>query len=94
MVVAMALAAPGLGLLGPAAGRREPSRAAPSALLVAGLLAVLAGPAAGGPAGTALTAAGAILALVAARRILPPGMLALRPGLPIAAMALLCCSFA
>lgn len=106
LVVAMALVAPGLGLLGPvaarqqpgvagpSAGRQQPDVAGPSLLLVAGLLAVLAGPAAGGPAGIGLTVAGAVLAAVTVRRILPPGMLTMRPGLPVATTALLCCAFA
>jgi hypothetical protein len=47
-----------------------------------------------GPAGVALTVAGAVLAAVTVRRIMPPGMLTMRAGLPVATMALFCCAFA
>ncbi len=89
----MILVAPNLGLLAPAVGRGDRNVAGPSLLLVAALVAVLAGPVASGQAGVALSAAGAVLAAVAVRRIMPPGMLAMRPGLPAATMALFCRAF-
>jgi MFS family permease len=94
LAVAMALAGPNLGLLGPATGRSERGIAGASVLLVAGLLAVLAGPAVGGAAGIALTTAGIAVAALTVRRILPPGLLAMRAGLPVATMAVSCCAFA
>ena len=107
LVLAMVLVAPGLALLRPAAGGRdratatgadtdepEPGITGPSLVLVAGLLAVLAGPSEGGAAGIALAAAGAVAAALAARRIMPRGMLAGRPGLPAATLAMFCCAFA
>ena len=39
-------------------------------------------------------AAGVAVAAAAVRRIMPRGMLAMRPGLPVATMALFCCAFA
>jgi MFS family permease len=93
LAAAMILVAPGLGLLKPASGPPERSVVGPSLVLLAGLLAVLDGPAAGGPAGIAAAAAGAVAAGAAATRIMPPGTLALRPGLPAATMALFCCAF-
>jgi predicted MFS family arabinose efflux permease len=94
LVAAMVLIAPGLGLLRPAA--RPPGRGVtgPSVVLLAGLLAALAGPTAGGPAGIALAAGGAVAAGIATARIMPPGTLVLRPGLPAATMAMFCCTFA
>jgi MFS family permease len=94
LVAAMVLVAPGLGLLRPASGPPERSVVGPSLVLLAGLLGALAGPAAGGPAGIALAAAGAVAAGAATTRIMPPGTLALRPGLPAATMAMFCCAFA
>jgi MFS family permease len=72
----------------------EPGVTRPSLVLVAGLLAVLAGPSDGGAAGIVLAAVGAVAAAVAARRIMPRGMLAARPGLPAATLAMFCCAFA
>jgi MFS family permease len=94
LAVAMVLVAPNLGLLRPSADRPERGVAGPSLLLLAGLLAVVAGPTEGGQAGIALAVAGAVLAAVAVRRIMPAGMLTMRPGLPAATMAMFCCSFA
>ena len=94
LAVAMVLVAPNLGLLRPSADRPERGVAGPSLLLLAGLLAVVAGPTEGGPAGIALAVAGAVLAAVAVRRIMPAGTLTMRPGLPAATMAMFCCSFA
>jgi MFS family permease len=105
--LALILVAPGLGLLRPAAGRGEavvaagagPARPEPgvtgsSLVLVAGLLAVVPGPSEGGAAGGGLAAVGAVAAVAAARRIMPRGMLAARPGLPAATLAMFCCAFA
>jgi MFS family permease len=98
LAVAMILVAPGLGLLRPRADHPAdgPERGVvgPSLLLLAGLLGLLAGPAEGGPAGVAAAAGGAALAVASVRRIMPRGMLAMRPGLPVATMALFCCAFA
>jgi MFS family permease len=98
LAVAMVLIAPGLGLLEPRARSPEdlPERGVvgPSLILLAGLLAVLAGPAEGGPAGFATAVAGGAVAVAAVRRIMPRGMLAMQPGLPVATMALFCCAFA
>ena len=94
LAVAMVLAGPNLGLLRPSAERPERGVAVPSLLLLAGLLAVVAGPTEGGPAGIVLAVAGAVLAAVAVRRIMPKGTLTMRPGLPVATMAMFCCSFA
>jgi MFS family permease len=106
LALALILVAPGLGLLGPHVGgageeaseadtgRPEPGVTGPSVVLVAGLLAVVAGPSEGGAAGFGLAAAGAIAAVAAARRIMPRGMLAARPGLPAATLAMFCCAFA
>ncbi len=103
LAVAMAMVLPNLGLLRPATGRpgdsdarpaAGPSVVLPSMLLVAGLLAALVGPAEGGPAGAAVAVAGAALAAAAIRKIMPPGMLVLRRGLPAVTMAVFCCSFA
>jgi predicted MFS family arabinose efflux permease len=41
-----------------------------------------------------LAVAGAVLAAAAVRRIMPKGTLTMRPGLPVATMAMFCCSFA
>jgi hypothetical protein len=98
LVVAMVLVGPGLGLLKPRPGGRaggpERGMVGPSMLLVAGLLAVLGGPAEGGLAGAVVAVAGGVAAVAAVRRIMPRGMLAMRPGLPVATMALFCCTFA
>jgi MFS family permease len=98
LVVAMVLVAPGLGLLKRRPGGRAdgPERhvVGPSMLLLAGLLAVLGGSAEGGLAGAVVTVAGGVVAVAAVRRIMPRGMLAMRPGLPVATMALFCCVFA
>ena len=98
LVVAMVLVGPGLGLLKPRPGGRaggpERGMVGPSMLLVAGLLAVLGGPAEGGLAGAVVAVAGGVVAVAAVRRIMPRGMLAMRPGLPVATMALFCCTFA
>ncbi len=94
LAVAMVLVGPNLGLLRPTGERPERGVAGPSLLLLAGLLAVVAGPAWGGPAGIALAVAGAVLAAAAVRRIMPAGTLTMRPGLPVATMAMFCCSFA
>jgi MFS family permease len=107
LVLAMILVAPGLGLLRPSDGdrdgatatgadkeAREPGVTGPSLVLVAGLLAVLAGPSEGGVAGIGLAAVGAVAAAGAARRIMPRGMLIARPGLPAATLAMFCCAFA
>jgi MFS family permease len=98
LVVAMVLVGPGLGLLKPRPGGRaggpERGMVGPSMLLVAGLLAVLGGPAEGGLAGAVVAVAGGVAAVAAVRRIMPLGMLAMRPGLPVATMALFCCTFA
>lgn len=94
LVVAMALVAPGLSLLPPVSGRAEHRVVGPSMMLVAGLLAVLGGLAASGPIGFAAAVAGAVGAVTAARRIMPPGMLVLRRGVPAVTMAVFCCSFA
>ena len=63
-------------------------------LLLAGLLAVLGGSAEGGPAGAVVAVGGVVVAVAAVRRIMPRGMLTMRPGLPVATMALFCCGFA
>lgn len=94
LAAAMVLAGPNLGLLRPSAERPERGITGPSLLLLAGLLAVVAGPTEGGPAGIALAVAGAVLAAVTVRRIMPKGTLTMRPGLPAATMAMFCCSFA
>jgi MFS family permease len=98
LVVAMVLIAPGLGLLKgrPSGAADGPERGVVGAslLLLAGLLAVLAGSAEGGPAGSVVAVGGVVVAVAAVRRIMPPGMLAMRPGLPVATMALFCCAFA
>jgi len=98
LVVAMVLIAPGLGLLKPRSGvpADGPERgvAGPSLLLLAGLLAVLGGSAEGGPAGAVVAVGGVVVAVAAVRRIMPRGMLTMRPGLPVATMALFCCGFA
>jgi MFS family permease len=98
LVVAMVLVAPGLGLLKPRPGGRaggaERGVVGPSMLLLAGLLAVLGGSAEGGVAGAVVTVAGGVVAVAAVRRIMPRGMLAMRAGLPVATMALFCCTFA
>jgi MFS family permease len=98
LAVAMVLVAPGLGLLKPRPGGLAdgPGRGVvgPSLLLLAGLLAVLAGPAEGGPAGIVVAVSGGALAVASVRRIMPRGMLTMRPGLPVATMALFCCAFA
>jgi MFS family permease len=107
LALALILVAPGLGLLGPRVGgrageeateadtgRAEPGVTGPSVVLVAALLAVVAGPSEGGAAGIGLAAAGAVAAVAAARRIMPRGMLAARPGLPAATLAMFCCAFA
>lgn len=92
---AMVLVLPNLALLRPAASQPEGrSVVLPSVLLVAGLLAALAGSAEGGPAGVAVAVAGVALAAAAIRRIMPPGMLRLRRGTPAITMAVFCCSFA
>jgi hypothetical protein len=41
-----------------------------------------------------VAAGGAVAAVAAMRRIMPRGMLAMRPGPPVATMALFCCAFA
>jgi predicted MFS family arabinose efflux permease len=94
LAVAMLLAGPNLGLLRPSDDRPERGVTGPSLLLLAGLLAVVAGPTEGGPAGIVLAVAGAVLAAGAVRRIMPKGTLTMRPGLPVATMAMFCCSFA
>jgi MFS family permease len=98
LVVAMVLVAPGLGLLKPRSGipADGPERGVvgPSLLLLAGLLAVLGGSAEGGPAGAVVAVGGVVVAVAAVRRIMPRGMLTMRPGLPVATMALFCCGFA
>ncbi len=94
LAVAMVLAGPNLGLLRPSDDRPERGVTGPSLLLLAGLLAVVAGPTEGGPAGIVLAVAGAVLAAAAVRRIMPKGTLTMRPGLPVATMAMFCCSFA
>jgi len=94
LAVAMVLAGPNLGLLRPSDDRPERGVTVPSLLLLAGLLAVVAGPTEGGPAGIVLAVAGAVLAAAAVRRIMPKGTLTMRPGLPVATMAMFCCSFA
>lgn len=97
-VVAMVLIAPGLGLLKPRPGvpADGPERGVvgPSLFLLAGLLAVLGGSAEGGPAGAVVAVGGVVVAVAAVRRIMPRGMLTMRPGLPVATMALFCCGFA
>lgn len=98
LVVAMVLIAPGLGLLKPRPGvpADGPERGVvgPSLFLLAGLLAVLGGSAEGGPAGAVVAVGGVVVAVAAVRRIMPRGMLTMRPGLPVATMALFCCGFA
>jgi MFS family permease len=98
LAVAMILVAPGLGLLKPRVGSPAdgPERGVvgPSLLLLAGLLGVLAGLAEGGPTGIVAAVVGGALAVASVRRIMPRGMLAMRPGLPVATMALFCCAFA
>ena len=106
LALALILVAPGLGLLRPHVGgeghaateadtgRAESGITGPSVVLVAGLLAVVGGPSEGGAAGIGLAAVGAAAALAAARRIMPRGMLAARPGLPAATLAMFCCAFA
>ena len=95
LVVAMVLIAPGLGLLKPRPGvpADGPERGVvgPSLFLLAGLLAVLGGSAEGGPAGAVVAVGGVVVAVAAVRRIMPRGMLTMRPGLPVATMALFCC---
>ena len=95
LVVAMVLIAPGLGLLKPRPGvpAEGPERGVvgPSLFLLAGLLAVLGGSAEGGPAGAVVAVGGVVVAVAAVRRIMPRGMLTMRPGLPVATMALFCC---
>ena len=95
LVVAMVLIAPGLGLLKPRPGvpAEGPERGVvgPSLFLLAGLLAVLGGSAEGGPAGAVVAVGGVVMAVAAVRRIMPRGMLTMRPGLPVATMALFCC---
>jgi MFS family permease len=98
LAVAMILVAPGLELLKPRVGgpAEGPERGVvgPSLLLLAGLLGVLAGLAEGGPAGIVAAVGGGALAVASVRRIMPRGMLAMRPGLPVGTMALFCCAFA
>jgi hypothetical protein len=94
LAAAMTLVAPGLGLIRPTADTPGRSATGSSLVLLAGVLAVLAGPAAGGPAGIALAVAGAAVAALATTRIMPPGTLVMRPGLPAATMAMFCCAFA
>jgi MFS family permease len=98
LVVAMVLIAPGLGLLKPRPGvpADAPERGVvgPSLFLLPGLLAVLGGSAEGGPAGAVVAVGGVVVAVAAVRRIMPRGMLTMRPGLPAATMALFCCGFA
>ena len=99
LAMAMVLVAPGLRLLPPAGGRLRraagpPSVTLPSVVLVAGLLAVLGGLAEGGPAGLTVAVTGVPVAALAARRIMPRGMLTARRGLPAVTMAMFCCSFA
>ena len=101
VVVAGSIAVPALARLGPppAAEAQEPRlvdglRTAAAAALVLGGLTLAAGSRAI-VAGLALILAGAILGLPALRRLVPPGTLALRPGLPatIASRGLLTFAF-
>ena len=92
LAVAMVLAGPNLGL--PPVRRPAGARGDRAVAAAPGRAAGRRGRADRGRAGIVLAVAGAVLAAAAVRRIMPKGTLTMRPGLPVATMAMFCCSFA
>jgi MFS family permease len=89
VVASAALAVPSLRRIGPPARPVSPAGGLGRAVAVAAATGlVLAGLSSGSPlAGAALVAAGLLLGVRPLRRLLPPGTLAARPGLPVTVLS-------